>query len=216
MGRESGDQHPFDDDVRVAFHEDTVDPGAGVAFIGVADEVARAGGGVAQEVPLAACREATSGPSAEAAIEHLFDDRLGVHLKRLAEAFVTVVRDVVVDILRVDAAAVFHHAADLALHEWMVSEQRDFRAGEPFDHAERELGHINAFGDDLLKEGIDAIGGDVRVEDGARAGGGADGDCRLHPAETPGADDPDLGIEVVGADGGAHGSDRRFRAAGDR
>jgi len=30
------------------------------------------------------------------------------------------------------------------------------------------------------------------------------------------ADDPDLGIEVVGADGSADGSDRRFGAAGDR
>ena len=216
VGGEGGDQHPFDDDVRVAFHEDAVDPGAGVAFISVADEVARRRGGVAQEVPLPACGETAASASTEAAIEHLLDDRLGVHLQCLAEAFVALVSDVVVDALRVDAAAVLHDAANLALHEGVVGKQRDFRGGEAFDDAEGEFGHVGPFGYHFLEEVVHAFRGDVGVEDGACARRGADGDCWLHPAEAPATDNPDLGVEVFGDDRGAHGGERLFGPTGDR
>ena len=159
--RPGGDHQPFDDEVRVALHERAVHPRARVAFVRVADEVLRLGGRGAQEVPLAADREVRAAAPAEAGIEHLLDDRLVRHVERLREALVAAVREVVVDVLGVGAAGVRHQAADLALHERVVREQRDLRRRVAFDDAEREFRHVHAVDDRRLDELLDAVGGDV-------------------------------------------------------
>ena len=182
---EGGDEHALDDEVGVALHEDAVDPGAGVALVGVADEVAGVGAGIAEEVPLAASGEAGAAAPAEAAFEHEFDDGLRLHVERLHETFVSAQGKGVVDVLGVDLAAVGHEAADLAAHVGVVLKGADLVAGGAFDDTEGKLGELAGLDEGGLHELLHTVGGDGVVEDRARAGSGAHREGRFEPAEAP-------------------------------
>ena len=197
-GRHGGDEHALDDEVGVALHEDAVDPGAGVAFVGVADEVAGLGGGVAEEVPLAAGGEAGAAASPEAALEHELDDGLGLHIEGGNEAFVAPVGKVVIDVLGVDLTAVGHQAADLAPHEGVVLQHADGVAGGALDDAEGEVGQLTRLYENGLHKLLDAVGRKRVVEDGAGAGGGAHGDGRFQPAEAPRTGGLDVDVQAPG------------------
>ena len=114
----SGDGHAFDHAVRIAFQHAAVHERAGIAFVGVADDELLVACGLAGELPLSPGGEARAAAAAQAGNVHRFDQRLGVVLRDgLGEGLVAVAGDVVVDLLRVDHAAVAQEDFLLPLEE---------------------------------------------------------------------------------------------------
>ena len=81
--REAGDDHPFDELVRVLVDDVAVLEGAGLGFVTVADEVDRLGVVGRDEAPLDAGRETCATPSAESGSLDLIGDRFRFHLESL-------------------------------------------------------------------------------------------------------------------------------------
>jgi len=80
-----GDGDAFQHQVGIALHEIAVLEGAGLALVGVAEQVDGMAGYRMQEAPLAAGREAGAAPAAQARGRHLRDDVLGAHGERLLQ-----------------------------------------------------------------------------------------------------------------------------------
>jgi hypothetical protein len=78
------DRHPFDDDVRVEHQQVAVLAGAGLAFVGIADEVLGARELARHEAPLEAGRKACAAAAAQARRLDLGDHLLGRHALALA------------------------------------------------------------------------------------------------------------------------------------
>ena len=74
--RDTGDRHPFDQDERIAFDQHAIREGAGVAFVGIADNVFLWRRRLRHRAPLDTGREAGAAAPAQARRNHLFDDRL--------------------------------------------------------------------------------------------------------------------------------------------
>ena len=164
LAGDAGDDHAFDDRVGVALHRVAVDEGAGVALVGVADDVLRMAVGSAEEVPLAAGGEGGAAAAPEPGGFHLLDDRLGAHLDRLGQRFVAAAGDVVVDVLGIDDAAVGHQAAHLTAPEGQRREGRD-AAGRPVaGHRERHVGGRTFAGNRRINKRGHLVWRDVLVE----------------------------------------------------
>ena len=128
--RVRGDREPFEDRVRVAFGDAAVHERAGVALVGVADDVLDVARHVAREAPLHAGREAGAASAAKAGLLERGDDVVRRHLgERPAERLVGAPLDRVVDVLRVDDAAVAKHDALLDAVERDVVVVRERLAG---------------------------------------------------------------------------------------
>ena len=192
--RVAGDRHRLEDRVGVALKSGAVHVRARVALVGVADHVLLALGLLLGELPLHAGREARAAAAAKAGLEHFVDDLLRRHLEEdLLDRLVAVARDVVLDLLGVDHAAVTEDDAVLLLVEW------DVRLG---DELLRLLGVIaetlndaalhEVLGDDLL----DVRGLDLDVESALRED--LDDRALLAEAETARRDDLDLVLEAGG------------------
>ena len=125
--RVAGDRHGLEDRVGIAFQRGTVHVRARVALVGVADHVLLALGLLLGELPLHAGGEARAAAAAQAGLQDLLDHLLRRHLEEhLLDGLVAVARDVVLDLLRVDDAAVAQHDAVLLLVE------RDVRLRDEF------------------------------------------------------------------------------------
>ena len=123
--RVARDHHRLEDAMGVAFERRTVHVRARIAFVGVADHVLLALGLLHGEFPLHAGREARAAAAAKAGLQDLLDDILGLHLEEhLLDRLVAVARNVVIDLLGVDHAAVAEDDAVLLLVE------RDVRLGD--------------------------------------------------------------------------------------
>ena len=105
-----GDDHPFQNGMGVRLQDAAVHEGAGIAFVGVAQDVfdvARRGGG---ELPFHARRESGAAAAAQTRIEDLLDDLLRRHFGQgLGHAGIAVPGDVLLDLLRIDEAPVSEH-----------------------------------------------------------------------------------------------------------
>ncbi len=101
----------------VAFDDGAVHERARVALVGVADEVLLVTLGAQRELPFLGGREAGAAASAETALlDHVAD--LGrSHLDDVGEGLVTAVRDVLVQVGRIDHAAALQDPALLGLEE---------------------------------------------------------------------------------------------------
>ena len=109
----------------VALQRRAVHVRARIALVGVADHVLLALRLLLGELPLHAGREARAAAPAKARLQHLVDDLLRRHLEEdLLDRLVAVARDVVLDLLRIDHAAVAQDDAVLLLVE------RDVRLGD--------------------------------------------------------------------------------------
>ena len=121
--RIAGDRHGFEDRVGVALQNRSVHEGAGVALVGVAADILLirlVGGG---KSPLFTGGEAGAAAAAEAGGQDDVDDLLRRHLgQNLAQSGITVHRDVFIDVLRVDHAAVAERNALLRAVESGVVE----------------------------------------------------------------------------------------------
>jgi hypothetical protein len=93
--RVRGDDHALDQRVRVVRHQRQVFARAGLALVGVDDEVVRLGGGVAglglrDEAPLHAGREAGAAPAAQAGVLDELDQLVRLDGERLAQRGIAV------------------------------------------------------------------------------------------------------------------------------
>ena len=121
LGRADGvarDGHRLDDAVRVAFQHGAVHERTGIALVRVADDVFLRCLVRGAQRPLAAGGEPAAAAPAQAGIGDLLDDVLGRHLgQHLAEGGIAVHRDVFLDALGIDHAAVAQHHAVLRFVE---------------------------------------------------------------------------------------------------
>ena len=146
----------------IAFQRRTVHVRARVALVRVADHVLLALRLLRRGLPLHASREARAATTAETGLLHLFDDLLRRHLEEnLLERLVAVTRNVILNLLGIDHAAVAKNDTELLLVERDVRlsvrilRLRGIVAETANDAALHEM-----FGDDLL----DVLDLDVDVE----------------------------------------------------
>ncbi len=179
----------------VALDRGAVHVGARVALVGVADDVLLVAGGLLGQVPLHPGREARAAAAAQAGGLELLDDLVGLHLEEgLLEAGIAVARDVLVDVLGVDHAAVAQDDAELLLVELDVLDlHRVRRLGVLLVQEALDLAALHdLLGDDLL--------GVLRLDLDVKGFGGEDLDDRalLAEAEASGLDDLDLVLDALG------------------
>ncbi len=172
-GGVAADDDPLDDEMGVALHEVAVNEGAGVSLVGIADHVLGGVLGGAQELPLAAGGEGGAAAPPQSGLRHLADDLLIGHAQGFGQPLVAAAGDVVVDLLRVDHAAVGHEAADLGAEELQRPQRRHAPpvGGQVVqrllcEDGEGQLGSDPVGGDGLLDELRHPIGGHSAVEDG--------------------------------------------------
>ena len=117
-GDVAGDRHALEERVGVALDLVAVHVGAGVALVRVADEVLLGAGRRAQELPLVAGEVARPAAAAELGRLDLLDDGGGVGVDQdLVEGLVAADRDVLLDVVGVEEAAVAEDDLHLALEE---------------------------------------------------------------------------------------------------
>ena len=93
--------------VRIAFQHGAVHVGAGLAFVGVADDVFHVGGGLPGEPPFLAGGKGRAAAAAQPRLDHRVDHRLGRHLRQRPEGpAIGAAGDRFVQRHRIDRAAV--------------------------------------------------------------------------------------------------------------
>ena len=114
----AADDHAFQQGMRIALDLVAVHVGAGIAFVGIADDVLLVGNRLAQELPLVAGEEAGAAAPAQLGSLDLLDDALRLVVdQRLVQRLVAADRDVFLDVVGIDQAAVAQHDLLLALEE---------------------------------------------------------------------------------------------------
>ncbi|OQA40483.1 MAG: hypothetical protein BWY50_02015 [Spirochaetes bacterium ADurb.Bin315] len=107
--------------MRVAFQRRTVHVRAGVALVSVAHDIFHVVFDVFGEVPLHPRREARTAAATEAGRLELIDDIIARQLEESSfKSVVAVSGDILVDVLRIDRAAVTEHDSELLLVELNV------------------------------------------------------------------------------------------------
>ncbi|MNQ63858.1 hypothetical protein D3C85_782550 [compost metagenome] len=157
--RQARDGHAFDQDVGVAFHQQAVGEGAGVAFVGVADDVFGVARRARHRLPFDAGGKRRAAAAAQAGFHHFVDDLAGLHGKRALQALQAAVRGVVLQGQRIDHADAGEGQAFLALQIGNVfgraQVQRVGAARQPAGVEQR--GHVfglhRAVGDAALRRG---------------------------------------------------------------
>ena len=198
--RVGADRHRLDDAGGVALHDRAVHERARVAFVGVADDVLLVGLHARGDLPLEARREARAAAPADARVEHLLHDVHRLHLReRLGEALVALVGDVLLEVLRLDEAAVAQRDALLLGVERHLGVVVDLLLERRL-HVEQALDDLVA--DDVLRDDLRGVLGlDLDVEDVV----GHDLHDRALGAEAEAArlDHADVVLEARGLDLGA-------------
>ena len=104
----------------IAFEDRTVHECARVTLVRVADHVFLFGLHLAGDFPFEARGETAAATAPEPRVDDLADHLVGLHFQRFAQRSIAVAGDVLVDVLRVDEAAVAQRNADLGLVELHV------------------------------------------------------------------------------------------------
>jgi len=157
-------RHALDHAVRVALHDGAIHECTGVALVRIADNELLLTGIAAAKLPLAAGGEACAAAAAQPGALHHVDDRLRRHLRqRLAEGQIAAGCQVLVDILRIDQAAVAQGDALLLAVERHRVLRLDFGlelrllVQQPLDALVADDMHVNDF--------LDILRPDLHVED---------------------------------------------------
>ena len=95
--RVAGDDHPFDEQVRIFFHQQPVFERARLRFVGVAEQIRRLRRVLRNEAPLGAGRKSCAAAAAELRILHQLRDLLGLHLQRFFGRLISAAIEIHVD-----------------------------------------------------------------------------------------------------------------------
>ena len=176
-----GDRHALDQGEGIAFHDHAVGERAGVALVGIADDVFLRRLGGHHGLPLDARREARAAAAPKAGIGDRLDDGGRGHLERLAQALQTAMRFVVLERQRIgDAAA--GKCEPLLLGE----------IGDRFDQAQIELVRR---AEAPVENGFHVCGRNRAVADAA--GRRLDLEQRFEPQQAARAVAHQLGVELA-------------------
>jgi len=135
--------------VRIALQHAAIHESAGIALVGVANDVFHVAFGLAREFPFAPGGESRPAAAAQAGGPHRLDHRVGIVLLQDAgQSLIAVPRNVIFDPLRVDRAAIVQDDLDLPSEEIHVGGAGHGASvgplvGEPLDDAAppEMLGH---------------------------------------------------------------------------
>src|SRR5262245_47183120 len=119
------DGHALDQNEGIAFHDHAVGEGAGIAFIGVADDVFLLWRRLGDGAPFDPGGEARAAAAAQARGDDLLDDRLRSGGNRLLQALIAAMRLVVFQAARIDDAATLEGEPRLALEPGIVLDTAD-------------------------------------------------------------------------------------------
>jgi hypothetical protein len=195
------DEHSLEQRVRVRLDLVAVHVGARVALVRVADQVLLGARRLGQELPFVAGQEPRPAAAAQLGRLDLLDDGARVLVDQdLVQGLVAADRDVLLDVVGVDQAAVAQHDLGLAVEERDLVPQRDVGVagavldvpGEviPLLHLpQHDVGRRHVAVADRVEDGLGMVGRDL-AEDQER------------PARHPGVDERLLGAEPEAADRG--------------
>jgi hypothetical protein len=108
------EHHSLDDRVRISLEDGTIHEGAGISFVGVTDGIFLRPRRLATELPLESRGESAATPSAKARGLHFLEHVLGRHfLEGFRQSHVPIPSNVLLDVIRIDVAAVRQGDADL-------------------------------------------------------------------------------------------------------
>ena len=195
--RVRADRHRLDDRARIAFHDGAVHERTRVAFIGVADDVLLVGLDARRDLPLETGGEARTAAAADAGVQDFLNDFGRCHLREgLRKTLVARVRDVVLDGLGVDQAAVAERDTLLLRVERHLRVVVDLRLERGL-HIEEALDDLVA--DDVLLDNLlRVLGRHLHVEH--VVGHHLDDRALGAEAEAARLDDLDVGLEAGGLD----------------
>ena len=112
--RVSRDGHAFEHAVRIAFQNAAVHERAGIAFVGVANDIFFRAGRFGDRAPFETGGKTRAAASAQTALHHRLDHVLRRHfMQRLVQGLVAIRRDVAFDALGIHDAAVREHDGKL-------------------------------------------------------------------------------------------------------
>src|SRR5579872_5404330 len=153
------DDHALEQGVRVALDLVPVHIGAGIAFVGVADDVLRLGLGFGEEFPFVASKVTGASTSAKLGDLDLFDyaARVGID-QNFVECLITADRDVFFDVVRIDDPAIAQNDFLLAFKKGDFAPGRHFRISSPVTDV---AGNVIPFFD----LAIDKVGSEVALGD---------------------------------------------------
>ena len=170
----TADDHAFQQRVRIALDLVAVHVGAGIAFIGIADDVLLIRLGFGQELPLVAGQVSRAAASAQLGGLDLLDDELRPAVdQHLVQRLVPADRDVFLDVIGIDEAAIAQNDLLLAFEERHFVPQRHFGIAVPVLDGRRDVVPLFDFA-------IDQIGREVSAGDVVQ---NACGIVRLHSTQ---------------------------------
>ena len=185
---DAGDEHPFQDLVRIAFVDAAILVDVRFALVRVDSDELGTGSRLAAALPLDACREARATAAAQPGGRHLGDRLFGCHLEEhLAQGAVGAAGDGVFDGIGLDDPEILHDDADLMLEEGMLVEWRDVAERLGSAHANRPVLEITG------EESGDVFRLNPAVDD-RRLARSLDLDGGLHPHGAVAADLPHDGV----------------------
>ncbi len=144
-GHVAADDHSFQQRVRIAFNLVAIHVGAGIAFVGIADDVLWLCLRFGQKLPLIAGQVARASAAPQLGGFDLFDDRFWMPIdKHLVQRLVSADSDVLLNVVRVDNSAIAQDDLLLAL------EERHFIPSWNFADNPLRIGHARS-GDPILR-----------------------------------------------------------------
>src|SRR5262245_20300042 len=95
--RVTRNRHPFDQQMRIALHQDAILERSRLAFVGIAQQVCRFTGGAWNKTPLHPSRKPRAAAAPQSAGLHLFDDRGLLHRQRLLKRLIPAALAILLD-----------------------------------------------------------------------------------------------------------------------
>ena len=96
-GAQRGDRHALDQHERIALHDHAIGEGAGVALVGVADDILLVRRGLHRRAQLDPAGKARAPAPAQTGFHHLIGDLRAIKRRCVPQTFVSAVREVIVE-----------------------------------------------------------------------------------------------------------------------
>ncbi len=129
----AGDEHAFQNGMRVAFQNAAIHERAGISFVGIADDKLAVAWGQAGEAPLHPGGEAGSPTAPQTRVDHDTNQGVGRELLHgILDCFVAALGNIIVDRFRIDETAVAKYDAHLPVQKLSIRPQTVVRPDQQF------------------------------------------------------------------------------------